>query len=245
MSDTTTPQPTTPLTPQARYDAALAALTAKQRAFVIAYLDCLNASEAARRAKYKGSRPDQTGYENLRKPEIAAAVSAGMALQAMPADEILARLSQIARGSMADFVRVDEEEIQVSWSVLELPADRDGNPDLSGTIYDLAKQQIVKPTQRILHTATVKRAVARLDLLAAGKAGKLGLVKKYSLDEDTGKVSIELYPATDALVKIGEHHGLWGKGSDILKSIDLTKLRPDQLERLSAGDDPIAVLLGQ
>jgi hypothetical protein len=148
---------------------------------------------------------------------------------------------------MADFLRVDEEEIQVSWSVLELPADRDGNPDLSGTIYDLAKQQIVKPTQRILHTATVKRSVARLDLLAAGQAGKLGLVKKYSLDEDTGKVGIEIYDAQAALIALGKHHKLWGDDGlgGILKSIDLTKLRPDQLERLSAGDDPIAVLLGQ
>jgi phage terminase small subunit len=248
MSDaTTTPQPTAPLTPQARYDAALAALQAKQRKFVAHYLASLNASQAARQAGYSEKTAGQIGYQLLQKTSIAAAVSAGMALQAMPAGEILARLSAHARGSMADFLRVDEEEIQVSWSVLELPADRDGNPDLSGTIYDLAKQQIVKPTQRILHTATVKRSVARLDLLAAGQAGKLGLVKKYSLDEDTGKVGIEIYDAQAALIALGKHHKLWGDDGlgGILKSIDLTKLRPDQLERLSAGDDPIAVLLGQ
>jgi phage terminase small subunit len=244
MSDTTTPQPTTPLTSQARYDAALAAIQAKRRKFVIEYLRDLNGTQAAIRAGYTATSAASTSSEILRNPKVAAAVSAGMALQAMPADEVLARLSQIARGSMADFVRVDEEEVQVSWSVLELPTDRDGNPDLSGTIYDLAKQQIVKPTQRILHTATVTRSVARLDLMEAGRQGKLGNIKKYTVSDD-GKITIELYPATEALAKLGEHQGLWGKGSDILKSIDLTKLRPDQLERLSAGDDPLAVLLGQ
>jgi hypothetical protein len=92
-------------------------------------------------------------------------------------------------------------------------------------------------------TATITRSVARLDLLAAGRAGKLGLIKKYTLDPESGKVSLELYDAQAALSKIGEHHGLWGKGSDILKLIDLSKLSPEQLERIAKGDDPLAVLL--
>jgi hypothetical protein len=244
MSDSR-PQPTTSLPPQERYDAALSTLTAKQRKFVAHYLASLNASQAARQAGYSEKTAGQIGHENLKKPEIAAAVSAGMALQAMPAEEILARLSAQARGDMSDFLRVDEEEVQVSWSILELPKDPGGNPDLPGAVYDLARQQVVKPTERVLHTATITRSVARLDLMEAGRRGKLGLIKKYTLDPESGKVSLELYDVQAALSKIGEHHGLWGKGSDILKSIDLTKLRPDQLERLSAGDDPIVVLLGQ
>lgn len=205
MSDDTQ-QPREP-TLQERFDAALAALTAKQRAFVAAYLDCLNAAEAARRAKYPARSARQVGQENLTKPDIAEAVRLGMALQAVPAEEVLARLGRIARGSMADFLRIDEEEVTVSWSVLDLPVDREGRPDLPGAVYDLAKQKLVRPTERVLHTATVKRSVARLDLMAAGQAGKLDLVKKYTLDGD--RVSIELYDAKDALAKLGEHHGLF------------------------------------
>jgi hypothetical protein len=209
MSDaTTTPQPTTPLTPQERYEAALAALQAKQRKFVAHYLASLNASQAARQAGYSEKTAGQIGYQLLQKTSIAAAVSAGMALQAMPAEEILARLSAQARGDMSDFLRVDEEEVSLSWSVLELPTDRDGNPDLPGAVYDLAQQKVVRPTERVLHTATVKRAVARLDLMEAGRRGKLGLVKKYSLDDD-GKVAIELYDAQAALALLGKARNLF------------------------------------
>jgi phage terminase small subunit len=49
-------------------------LTHKQHRFVDEYLIDLNASAAARRAGYAHGRADAMGYENLRKPEIAAAV---------------------------------------------------------------------------------------------------------------------------------------------------------------------------
>lgn len=56
---------------------------------------------------------------------------------------------------------------------------------------------------------------------------------------------IKLYDAHAALVKLGEHHKLWGKSDDILKYIDLSKLDADQLERLSNGEDPVAVLISK
>lgn len=51
-------------------------LTPKQSAFVAEYLIDLNAAAAARRAGYSERTADRTGYENLRKPEIAAAIEA-------------------------------------------------------------------------------------------------------------------------------------------------------------------------
>jgi len=50
-------------------------LSDKQRRFVDVYLECGNASEAARQAGYK-TRPDSIGEENLRKPEIQEAIKA-------------------------------------------------------------------------------------------------------------------------------------------------------------------------
>jgi phage terminase small subunit len=49
-------------------------LTAKQQRFVEEYLVDLNAAAAARRAGYSAHRADAMGFENLRKPELAAAI---------------------------------------------------------------------------------------------------------------------------------------------------------------------------
>jgi phage terminase small subunit len=241
MSDIT-PQPTAPLSPQERYDAALAALRPRHQKFVREYLRDLHQRNAALRAGYAAASADSQASELRRNPKISVAIDAGMDLQAMPAGEILARLSAQARGSMADFLRVDEEEVTLAWSLKEIETDNDGEPDMAGAIYDLTQQKLIKPTTRVLHTATVKRAAVRLDLLAAGQAGRLANIKKYTVDKD-GRETVELYSAKEALELLGKHRKLWGDGG-LMKYLDVSKLRPDQLERISAGEDPYAVLLG-
>lgn len=57
-------------------------LTDKQQAFVIEYMVDLNATQAAIRAGYSEHTAEQIGYENLRKPEIAAAIAAKQAERA-------------------------------------------------------------------------------------------------------------------------------------------------------------------
>jgi phage terminase small subunit len=94
----------TPDTPD--LDALLAALTDKERAFVLAYVECLNATKAAKLARYSETSARQIGSENLSKPHIRAALDALLDARAMPAGEILARLSDHARGSMEDFFSV-------------------------------------------------------------------------------------------------------------------------------------------
>lgn len=83
----------------------MADLTTKQTLFVDAYLDCLNATEAARRAGY--AHPNKQGPRLLVNVGIAEAVQAGLAERTMPASEVLVRLTNHARGSMADFLRTD------------------------------------------------------------------------------------------------------------------------------------------
>lgn len=87
------------------------ALSAKMQAFINEYLIDFNATRAAERAGYKGSEATlaSTGWENLRKPEIKAAIKQRLQEKAMLADEVLMRLAEQARGSMADFVRFDAE----------------------------------------------------------------------------------------------------------------------------------------
>lgn len=82
-------------------------LTYRQRLFVSYYLGAAsgNATEAARMAGY--SHPNVQGAQNLAKPSIRAAVDAHLAHAAMSADEVLARLSEIASGDMGDFSTID------------------------------------------------------------------------------------------------------------------------------------------
>lgn len=85
--------------------------TGKQQAFINHYLIHLNATEAARRAKYGGS--DETlraiGYENLTKPHIRAEIQRRMKALHMQADEVLMRLADEAGGDIGDCIDFDEE----------------------------------------------------------------------------------------------------------------------------------------
>lgn len=77
-------------------------LTAKQRKFTEEYLICWNASEAARRAGYRW--PYKVASMLMARPSIKALIAQRVAETAMSADEVLHRLAEHARGSMADFV---------------------------------------------------------------------------------------------------------------------------------------------
>ena len=54
-------------------------MTPKQKRFVDEYLIDLNATQAAIRSGYSAATAAEIGYENLRKPEIADAISAAAA----------------------------------------------------------------------------------------------------------------------------------------------------------------------
>lgn len=84
------------------FDAALEALPAKRRLFVQHYLDCLNATEAARRAGY--AEANKQGPRLLVNVGIAEAVRLGFAAKTISRDEVLARLTAHASGSLEDFI---------------------------------------------------------------------------------------------------------------------------------------------
>lgn len=90
-------------------------LTNKQKAFIEHYLETWNATEAARRAGYKGNYNTLgvVGFENVRKPKIAEAIKKRLAEKAMSADEVLSRLADQARASVADFISDDDGEIDL------------------------------------------------------------------------------------------------------------------------------------
>lgn len=81
-------------------------LNKKQTVFVESYLSHWNATQAARDAGYSERSARSIGSENLTKPDIQAAIAARLAALKMSADEVLTRLTDHARGSVAPFIRV-------------------------------------------------------------------------------------------------------------------------------------------
>jgi len=81
-------------------------LTVKQKAFVSHYIETLNATEAARRAGYRGSDNvlSVTGYDNLRKPKIREAIDQVLEERLMSPLEVLTRLSQIVEGDIGSLM---------------------------------------------------------------------------------------------------------------------------------------------
>ena len=76
-------------------------LTGKQKAFVTHYIaNGFNGTQAARSAGYKGSDTvlASEAHDNIRKPHIKQAILSEMGRLLMSAEEVAARLAQIARG---------------------------------------------------------------------------------------------------------------------------------------------------
>jgi phage terminase small subunit len=111
-------------------------LTTKQALFVEHYLGdaFFNATEAAKRAGYKGRRSTlgQVGHENLKKPEIKRRITERLNAAGMTAEECLARLTRQARGDIGQFITEDGS--------IDLKAIKEvGSTDLIKTISDTDK----------------------------------------------------------------------------------------------------------
>lgn len=87
------------------------ALTPKQRAFADYYIECGNAAEAARRAKYSPKTADAIGRENLRKPAISAYIAERMSQQdksrVADANEVIEFYTAVMRGEVKDQFGLD------------------------------------------------------------------------------------------------------------------------------------------
>lgn len=78
------------------------ALNDQQKLFVEHYADCLNASEAARRAGYAHDTAGQQGYRLLHTKAVQVAIRRKLDTH-MSANEVLHRLAVMARGDVTDF----------------------------------------------------------------------------------------------------------------------------------------------
>ena len=81
-------------------------LNAKNTLFIEHYLQCWNATEAAKRAGYSEKTAYSQGHRLLKNAEVQLAIRARISEVAMGADEVLLRLAGHARGSMEQFLTV-------------------------------------------------------------------------------------------------------------------------------------------
>ena len=81
-------------------------LTPKQKAFADYYIECGNASEAARKAGYSEKNANNIASENLAKPDISAYIAERMGKQDLErvasADEVLRFYTDVMRGNIKD-----------------------------------------------------------------------------------------------------------------------------------------------
>lgn len=178
-------------------------MSPRRQAYVDAYLTYWNKTKAAEVAGY--THPGQQGYRLFKNVQIQAAIKQRLDDMAMSAGEVLVRLADIARGSIASFIALDDD------GKIQLTLRRSVKDPVSGkTIFSLADETALR------------------------------LVRKINLDPARG-LTIEMYSAVDALKLIGQHHRLFGNRVQL--NLDMAQLTDEQLQRISAGEDPIDVIL--
>lgn len=163
-------------------------LTRKQQIFVIEYLNCWNASEAARRAGYSEKTARSQGERLLTNADIAEAIEAEITERQIKPAEILERLGQQARGEIGQFFKITERETDLPLPTEEIVKE-EMRTDARGNPY---------------RVFTVRRTVLDLDKLRDPQYSRL--VRKFS-DTKQG-LSIELYDAQAALEKLGKALGV-------------------------------------
>jgi len=89
------------------------ALKPKQQLFLTEYLKDMNATQAAIRAGYSPHSAYSMGQKLLKKGEIQEEIGRKLNDSAMKADEILQKLTEIARGDMGDFLDVSSMSFQI------------------------------------------------------------------------------------------------------------------------------------
>lgn len=90
------------------------ALKPKQQLFLTEYLIDMNATQAAIRAGYSEHSAYSCGQRMLKNVEIQAAIQQKLNDSAMKSDEILQKLTEIARADMGDFLDVSSMAFQLN-----------------------------------------------------------------------------------------------------------------------------------
>lgn len=198
----------------------------RQQAFVTYYVGVsqFNAADAAKRAGYAAAGVE--GHRLKNDPEVRAAIDAFLAAETLSAKEVLARLTDHARGTLKHFIQTPKR-------VVSSPEfDNDGEE---------------APSELM----TIPYGTPRINLASAEANEHFHLLKKLKIKERQGGKDEEAWTETEyefeihdpqaALVHLGRHYRLFTDGH-MLTGADggaiqhdirnLDGLTPEQLVRL-------------
>lgn len=170
----------------------MARFTDKQRIWLNEYLQCLNATEAARRAGYKHAK--QMGSENLSKPVLRQEIDRRLEAKTMSGKEVLARLDEQARADIGIFFKIVEE-----WTFYPL-----STCDIIDAIEVKDTSDPDNPKTRINYF--VRRIAIDTDKVMDPRYSHL---LHQVADSPRGGLKIELYDKQKALIQLGKHYALF------------------------------------
>ncbi|KAA9333390.1 terminase small subunit [Hymenobacter busanensis] len=233
--------------------------TTKQQRFVEEYCVDGNATQAAKRAGYSPSTAYSIGSENLKKPEIKAAIAERLASLALGPAEVTKMTSEIAQSRLNDYMVIREvqgyEQVEQYVTVLISHA-RNEIKHLEAFIgrnkltkesrkpfdekiaalyekiaeYEFEVDKWGDDVTRLVPGRPVVRRVAELDLVALAEAKDGGRIKSFKHTKEG--VVVETYAADAALDKLARMHGLYEK--------DNKQLQPQRVVRRIGGKSPVA-----
>lgn len=154
-------------------------LTNKQKRFIDEYLVDINATQAAIRTGYSKRSAAAIGNENLLKPAIADEIKRRIKEMGMPAEEVILRLGDMARGDLADLMDVTTS----GFTIKLMDKDERGNLIVS------PKTKLIKKIKQKVTTYLSK--------------------KEDGEDREIIETELELYSAQEALNLLGKHHKLF------------------------------------
>lgn len=185
---------------------ALETLTQKQRKFVLAYLsNGFNATQAAIVAGYSRKTARSIGAENLTKPDIKAAIKEKMDEMAMPANEVLARVSAIAALDVSPYIRhtlavkAQPKDKRVSYGDYDDEEDEDDDEEDGEQEGDIVTGQDGRPYE-------VVPAQPFVDADAMIRDGMGWAIK--GIKKTKAGTNVELFDKAAALQSLMKHHGL-------------------------------------
>lgn len=165
------------------------ALTRKQQTFVSEYLQCWNASEAARRAAYSERTAPSQGQRLLKNVEVAAEIERQIADKAIKPAEVLERLTLQARADIGAFFKISERWTPAPLASEDVLEEREGVDGGGNPVREYRVQRVVLDLNKLLDPE-YSRAVREF------------------AESQRGGLSIKLHDSQAALEKLGKALGV-------------------------------------
>lgn len=236
-------------------------LTTNQRRFVEEYCKDFNATRAAIAAGYSEKTASVTGHENLRKPNIAKAISERLDQLSLTAEELTKKTADIARGNLAEYmttrmvevmprVRVGLQEIidKLEFDLI-LQEEFCAEKGMTEEEYDDFQKNVVQPIQdkilkysiELKHNPNATRIVngepelveqVEVDMPKLLADKERGIIKSFKYGKNG--LEVELYPADAAMDRLMRVRGMYKDKLDITtKDQSLNeKISPEEAKRL-------------